>query len=132
MLYERSARNDGVTPVCTAAELDNVHGIRLLHEYGADMNKAKNDGAILVLVAAWNGHVDAIKVLYVYGRKVITSFSYNTNIDEVRTRLDYFYLLHFCRSHPSLSIRGLFLYLPPATFPEAKKLWLGCCFFCCF
>ena len=54
---------DGATPAFIAAQQGHVAAIRVLHEFGADLNKSKADGATPVLIAAQRGHVDALRVL---------------------------------------------------------------------
>ena len=55
--------NDPMTPLCRAAQRNNITIAQILLSTGADMNRTDRDGITPLHYAAMHGHLDAVKAL---------------------------------------------------------------------
>ena len=57
------AKDNGVTPLCVAAQQGHEAVVRALIEAGADVNKATDDGVTPLSIAAQNGYTAIVQIL---------------------------------------------------------------------
>eukprot|EP00300_Choanocystis_sp_HF-7_P010973 c17242_g1_i2.p1 GENE.c17242_g1_i2~~c17242_g1_i2.p1 ORF type:complete len:282 (+),score=48.19 c17242_g1_i2:33-878(+) len=78
-LTNSSHKTDGLvcnqsdwTAVQAAASLGKADIIRLLHEFGSDLNKPRENGCTPLYIAAANGHIEAVTTLHELGANINT------------------------------------------------------------
>lgn len=57
------------TPLSIASRLGHVEAVRLLIQYGADLDAQDEDGESCLIIASKNGHVECVKLLIAGAKK---------------------------------------------------------------